>query len=101
MITIDIDGSDGNAFVLMSYATRFAKQMGLDPIAICREMRSNDYLTVLEVFQKYFKNVARLKCEGGLKKMMDHCRSLRKEPVKDEIIPMVEEDDWDLILDDE
>jgi len=39
-IVIDLTGPDGNAFVLMGYAKRFAKQLDLDADVIIKEMRS-------------------------------------------------------------
>jgi len=51
---IDLTGPDGNAFALMGYAKRFAKQLGLDSSAIINEMMSGDYENLLEVFDKNF-----------------------------------------------
>jgi hypothetical protein len=53
-IVIDLSGPDGNAFVLMGYATRIARDLGLDGKAITAEMRSGDYENLLNVFDKYF-----------------------------------------------
>ena len=53
-IVIDLTGPDGNAFALMGYATRFAKQLGLDSKTITAEMMSGDYENLLEVFDKNF-----------------------------------------------
>jgi hypothetical protein len=53
-IVIDLTGPDGNAFALMGYASRFAKQLGLDPKVIIKEMRSSDYENLLQVFDSYF-----------------------------------------------
>ena len=53
-IVIDLTGPDGNAFALMGYANRFAKQLGLDSKAITNEMMSGDYENLLEVFDKNF-----------------------------------------------
>ena len=53
-IVIDLTGPDGNAFVLMAYADRFARQLGLDPVTIKAEMREGDYENLLEVFDKNF-----------------------------------------------
>jgi hypothetical protein len=53
-IIIDLTGPDGNAFALMGYASRFAKQLGLDPKVIIKEMRSSDYENLLQVFDGYF-----------------------------------------------
>jgi len=53
-IVIDLTGPDGNAFVLMGYAKRFAKQLGLDSNKIIDEMTSGDYEHLLEVFDNAF-----------------------------------------------
>jgi len=51
---IDSTGPDGNAFVLLGYAKRYAKQLGLDGKAIQNEMMQGDYEHLLEVFDKNF-----------------------------------------------
>lgn len=51
---IDLTGPEGNAFVLMGYAQRFAKQLGLDPTPIIADMKSSDYNHLIHVFDKYF-----------------------------------------------
>lgn len=53
-IVIDLTGPDGNAFALMGYARRFAKQLGLNSDAIIGEMVSGDYENLVEVFDKNF-----------------------------------------------
>jgi hypothetical protein len=53
-IVIDLTGPDGNAFALMAYASRFAKQLGKDDKAIREEMMSGDYEHLLEVFDREF-----------------------------------------------
>lgn len=53
-IVIDLTGPDGNAFVLMGYASRFAKQLGKDDKSIKEEMMSGDYEHLLEVFDREF-----------------------------------------------
>jgi hypothetical protein len=53
-IIIDLTGPDGNAFVLMGYAKRFAKQLGLDSNKIINEMTSGNYEHLLEVFDNAF-----------------------------------------------
>lgn len=53
-IVIDLTGPDGNAFVLMGYAKRFAKQLGLDGNKITNEMMEGDYENLLQVFDNYF-----------------------------------------------
>lgn len=55
-IVIDLTGPEGNAFVLLGYANRFAKQLGLDNEKIMEEMKSGDYENLIEVFDSYFGN---------------------------------------------
>lgn len=53
-IIIDLTGPDGNAFALMAYASKFAKQLDLDSKVIIKEMMSGDYENLLQVFDGYF-----------------------------------------------
>ena len=53
-IEIDLTGPDGNAFVLIGMASKFAKQLGLDYKVIQTEMMKGDYENLLNVFEKYF-----------------------------------------------
>ena len=53
-ITIDLTGPDGNVFVLMGYARRYANDLGLDGDKIINEMMSSDYENAVQVFDKYF-----------------------------------------------
>ena len=53
-IVIDLTGPEGNAFCLMGYANKFARQLGLDSKQIVNEMRSGDYENLLKVFDSYF-----------------------------------------------
>jgi hypothetical protein len=53
-IEIDLTGPDGNAFVLMGMASKFAKQLGLNKDEIISDMMSGDYEHLLEVFEKHF-----------------------------------------------
>ena len=53
-IVIDLTGPDGNVFVLMGYARRFARDLGLDGNKIISEMQSSDYENAVEVFDNYF-----------------------------------------------
>ena len=53
-IIIDLTGPDGNAFVLMGHARRFAKQLGYDSNMIINKMKSGNYENLLEVFDQYF-----------------------------------------------
>jgi hypothetical protein len=60
MITIDLSGPDGNAIVLMGYAKRLARKMGLDGDDIVAEMKSYDYDNLVTVFEYYFSDVVTL-----------------------------------------
>ncbi len=53
-VEIDLTGEEGNAFVLIGYATRFANQLGLKPDPIINQMMSSDYENLVNVFDKYF-----------------------------------------------
>jgi len=53
-LVIDLTGPDGNAYVLLGYASRFAKQLGLDFDKVKNEMTSGDYENLLKVFDGYF-----------------------------------------------
>jgi len=53
-IVIDLTGPDGNAFVLMGMAKRYAKQLGLDADLIINDMKSGDYEHLIQVFDEHF-----------------------------------------------
>ena len=56
-IVIDLDGPEGNAFVLLGTAKRFAKQLCYDETEtnlMLADMRSSDYEHLLEVVDKHF-----------------------------------------------
>lgn len=53
-LVIDLTGPDGNAYALMSYASRFCKQLGLDSDEVIAEMKSGDYENLIKVFDGYF-----------------------------------------------
>lgn len=53
-IVIDLTGPEGNAFVILGYANRFAKQLDLDANKIHEEMTSGDYENLINVFDSYF-----------------------------------------------
>ena len=53
-IIIDLTGPDGNAYALIGYASRFAKQLDLDHKIIIKEMTSGDYENLLKVCDNYF-----------------------------------------------
>lgn len=51
---IDIDGPNGNAWVLIGHARQLARKIGLDEDVIADEMMAGDYENLLEVFDKHF-----------------------------------------------
>jgi len=51
---IDLNGSDGNAYVLIGYAKNYARQLDVDFDKIRAEMTSGDYEHLIKVFDKYF-----------------------------------------------
>ena len=56
-IIIDLTGPDGNAFALMAYAKRFAKQLGYskeDQDQLLKLMTSGDYENLVGVFDDHF-----------------------------------------------
>jgi hypothetical protein len=60
MITLDLTGPEGNAFVLLGYAKRLGSQLGLDSDAIVAEMMSSDYENLVEVFDREFGDLVLL-----------------------------------------
>ena len=66
-IEIDLSGPEGNAFVLMGYAERLAKEDGLDPEPILAEMMSGDYPNLVRTLDRYFGHcLILIEPEGGL-----------------------------------
>ncbi len=56
-IVINLDGPDGNAFSLMAYAKRFAKDMGYaSDEVIINNMMAGDYNNLVKTFDHYFGN---------------------------------------------
>ena len=53
-LVIDLTGPDGNAYALMAYAERFARQLGLNSEKIIEEMMASDYENLLQVFDSNF-----------------------------------------------
>jgi hypothetical protein len=56
-IEIDLTGPEGNAFVLIGYARRWSKQLGLNPDEVEKEMTSGDYENLVSVLEKHFGSV--------------------------------------------
>ena len=53
-VEVDLTGPDGNAFVLMSYARKWCKQMGIDSGPIIQRMTSGDYDNLVQVLDTEF-----------------------------------------------
>ena len=61
---IDIDGPNGNAFYLMAVARDFSKTLDLDEDEILADMRTGDYLNLLNVFEDNFGDFVVLQTEN-------------------------------------
>ena len=57
MRQIDLNGPQGNAFVLLGFAQQWAKDLGKDAKAIRDEMTSGDYQNLVSVFEREFGDV--------------------------------------------
>ena len=53
-VIIDLTGPDGNAYALMAYAKRFARELGLDAEEIISNMMLGDYENLIQVFDENF-----------------------------------------------
>lgn len=53
---INLNGPDGNAFVLLGYAKSVSKQLNKDGSKILEEMMDGDYDHLVAVFKREFGN---------------------------------------------
>ena len=53
-LTIDLTGSEGNAFCLLAYAKNLCRQLGKNFAAISEKMKSGDYENLVKVFDEEF-----------------------------------------------
>ena len=53
-LEIDLTGPDGNAFALMGYAIKLARDLDKDGDSILTEMKSGDYENLISVFDREF-----------------------------------------------
>jgi len=53
-IVVDLTGPEGNAFVLLGYAKRWSKDLGLTWSEVKEEMTSGDYENLVLTMDKYF-----------------------------------------------
>ncbi len=63
-MVIDLAGPDGNAFALMAYVQRWARQLGWSrkfTEEILADMRSSDYEHLLDVIEEHFGHIVTLK----------------------------------------
>ena len=51
---IDLTGPDGNAFVILGYAQRCCRQIGIDFKPVADQMMKGDYENLIQTFDKYF-----------------------------------------------
>jgi hypothetical protein len=63
---INLDGADGNAFVLMGLAQNFAKQLNWNSADILAEMRAGNYTNLVCVFDKYFGDMVTLETDQDI-----------------------------------
>ena len=56
MLIIDCTGPAGNAYSLLSQATKLAGQLRINKQKVRTEMMSGDYENLISVFDKYFGN---------------------------------------------
>jgi hypothetical protein len=54
LLELDLTGPSGNAFALCGHARMLAKNLGLDPNPIVKDMTSSDYEHLLKVFEQHF-----------------------------------------------
>ena len=59
-ITIDLTGSQGNAFYLLGMAKKLANQLDFPAEFIMNEMKSGDYENLIKVFDHYFGSIVTL-----------------------------------------
>ena len=62
-MVIDLDGSQGNAFVLLGTAQQILQnsRMNKDTIkVVLDEMKSGDYINLIKTFDKYFGTIVTL-----------------------------------------
>lgn len=52
-LSLDLDGPQGNAYVLLGVAQKLQRELKLEADAVF-EMQQGDYINLLKVFEKYF-----------------------------------------------
>lgn len=51
---INLDGPEGNAFLLLARAKQLSEKLNKDFTSISEEMRKGDYINLLRVFERNF-----------------------------------------------
>lgn len=84
-LTIDLEGPDGNAFFLLGYAQKLAKQLDKDPKTIIDDMKYSDYDHLLDVFDREFGSVITFinRRDEDMAQMKDKEQSDIREPAQD------------------
>lgn len=59
-IEVDLTGPDGNAFVLLGLASRWARQLGMDRDKILADMTSGNYENLVAVLDREFGDIVTL-----------------------------------------
>jgi len=62
--TINLDGPDGNANILVGFARNMARQLSLPSEKIVLEMTNGDHLHLLKTFDRYFGDYVSLETEN-------------------------------------
>lgn len=75
-VTVDLDGPEGNAFVLLGMAKSWSKQLGLDWAGIEQKMTSGDYRNLVLTMEKYFGSFVRF--ETSQKDLLKRLKSDRQ-----------------------
>ena len=74
---INLDGPDGNAYVLMGMTARCARDIGYasdETDLILRRMMNGDYFNLVKVFEEYFGDHFILETEND--DLLTHCQSI-------------------------
>ena len=74
---INLDGPDGNAYVLMGATARCARDLGYasdETDVILRRMMNGNYFNLVKVFEEYFGEYFILETKDD--NLMKHCQSI-------------------------
>ena len=62
-VEIDLDGPQGNAYVILGYADKFGEELNFSKekrVKIYEEMTAGDYDNLIDVFENYFGDLVYL-----------------------------------------